>query len=262
MQSVEVMFVAAGNGKRFKREIPKALAEITDGVKCIDSSIKAAYDGLIGQYQDVQITVVVSTLHISLWNDWLTNSSRPCKIKLVAISSGLGDGHAVLSARKKWRPNVEDVIICWGDTVFTADAFAEMAKNRNDAFSTESAIVPAVLEHKPYTTLFVDENWRCKGLDSAKLGECHEHGLHDQSFFLFNKKILDRSLRIMHDVFWKNTYTSLDGELHVTQMFHYLWNIGKPARVYETTFPTSSFNTEEELATIKKGNPNEVCTTT
>jgi hypothetical protein len=110
-----------------------------------------------------------------------------------------------------------------------------------------------VLEANPYVSLLTDSALKVVGADMSKYGESHPSGWHDQSIFYFKKKDLFDALTESHCALWKNgRYIVPGGELSLLYTFHLLYNKGMSVSVYETSYPTLSFNTIEEVLTIQK----------
>jgi len=65
---------------------------------------------------------------------------------------------------------------------------------------------------------------------------------------------LVHALETLHKCFWKNgRYITQGGELSLLYAFHFLYNEGiNPVYVYETDYPTLSFNTAAEVSQIQK----------
>lgn len=173
----------------------------------------------------------------------------------VPIQSGLGDGnatlHGVLAAeRMKDATPSEDIVIAWGDVFFPhAEIIDELLAPRLQG----SGLLPAIRESNPYVSLLVNERMQCVSADFSKHGERHSMGYHDQSVFRFSLSRLKASLCVLHNALWKNgRYITLDGELSLLYSFHHLYNSNDPAYVYETQYPTLSFNTIEEVAAIQR----------
>jgi hypothetical protein len=92
----------------------------------------------------------------------------------------------------------------------------------------------------------------CVSADFSKYGEKHPSGFHDQSVFRFRKSELWESLSNLHAAFWKNgRYITPGGELSLLHAFHFMYNTEQSLQVYETDYPTLSFNTPEEVASIQ-----------
>jgi len=174
----------------------------------------------------------------------------------VPISSGLGDGHATLqgliAAEKLKDPALcDDVVIVWGDVFIPHSELVDelMAVDAHKG----AAVLPAVYEANPYVALVVDEKMNCVAADFSKHGEHNPVGFHDQSIFRFDRKRLKASLTSLHHSLWKDSrYITPGDELSLLHTFHHLYNSGEPAYVYETAYPTLTFNTIEEVISIQR----------
>jgi NDP-sugar pyrophosphorylase family protein len=242
--------------------IPKALVPITDQ-PCLTTTLQQ-----VGSKFD-RVFVVVNTIVEHQWKKYAEtlHPDLSKNVFFVPINSGLGDGHAVLwgfaGARslkderlsKQFENQAfdqlnDDIVIMWGD-VFVQ--YAELFDELLSKSITRSGILPAVLEKDPYVTLLVDDHMNCISADFSKYGEKHPTGFHDQSVFRFSRSILWSALRSIHAAFWKGgRYITPGGELSLLHAFHYLYNCNSAAHVYETSYPTLSFNTPEEVAAIQR----------
>jgi NDP-sugar pyrophosphorylase family protein len=249
----DLYIIAAGKGSRLGGNIPKALVPI-GGVPNLTRTLLAAK----GKFQNTFI--VANELIQDQWETW--NAEMQMKYSdtldykshhLVMIQSGLGDGHAALQglqASSSFTSVSEDTVICWGDAVFTSDIFNELLAKKYRGET--SGFLPAQKEATPYVTLLVDDRMRCISADFSKYGENHPSGFHDQSIFRFKRKLIEEALSFLHFSFWKNgRYITPGGELSLLYAFHFLYNVGNPAQVYETEHPTQSFNTATELDMIR-----------
>ena len=254
----DLYIIAAGKGSRMGGSLPKALIPITDNEPCLTTTLKQ-----IG-HKFLNVFIVVNVDIIDVWKKYMEEisfSSHPftLNVTLVPIKSGLGDGHAVMSAldhgihelgKKKLSPKFSnDIVICWGDVFFpNAELIDELVSR-----PLEYGVFPVVREDNPYVTLLTNEVMQCVSADFSKYGEKHPTGFHDQSVFRFNRHTLLHALYTLHNAFWKNgRYMTPGGELSLLHTFHYLFNEDTPADVYETDYPTLSFNTPEEVAEIQK----------
>lgn len=239
--------IAAGLGSRMGNiSVPKALLPITEiGKPNILNSIEKAYSHFD------KIFIIGNVLAKNTWLDFEKTLPEEWqeKVELFLIDSGLGDGHAVLSALEE-TDNVgeQNVVILWGDAYIKDDAiFSEIV-----SFSTfNSGAVPVVLEKDPYVTFLVDQHLHVTAVDFSKRGEHHATGFHDQSIFKFNKSILENTLRRLHNAYWKNgRYVTDTGELTFLYVMHFLYNEGRGVRAYPTEFPVLGYNTQEEFEKV------------
>lgn len=263
----DLYIIAAGKGSRMGGSVPKALLPIAEGIPNITTTLQQA-----GTLFD-NIFIVGNVAVKDQWEKYyLAERERfpelfafdaQCnsRVKFLYISSGLGDGHAVMQAfeeSKAYKNKSNDVVICWGDAFIEfSETFSELLNvaalaNRSRPHEV-TGVAPAVMENNPYVTLLVDSNMNCMSADFSKYGENHASGLHDQSLFYFRRDALKHALEKLHFAYWKNgRYITQGGELSLLYAFHYLYNQKSPATVYETQYPTRSFNTPAEVADIQK----------
>ena len=252
----DLYIIAAGKGSRMGGSLPKALVPIFDGEPNITTTLKQA----AGKFSNV---FVVTNEQIQ--EDWAKYfatlpSELGQNVHQISITSGLGDGHAVLAAFSKVRhlnvPTIkqsEDVVICWGDAFIQYEETFTEILSKNLWQMTSSGVIPAVREENPYVTLLVDPSMKCRSADFSKYGESHPSGFHDQSLFRFKRESLINALVALNCALWKNgRYMTPGNELSLLYAFHYLYNIGDAASVFETDYPTLSFNTPDEVASIQK----------
>jgi NDP-sugar pyrophosphorylase family protein len=251
--TADLYIVAAGNGSRLSTSIPKPLVPITQNEPCLTSTLQQ-----IGE-KFRRVFVVTNVRARDQWHRYYHSlqTYHPELARLVVdlqISSGLGDGHAtlhgLLAAERRGDPNLaQDVAIAWGDVFWP---HAELIDELYAVPLSSSGLLPAVRESDPYVALLVDDRMQCLSADFSKHGERHSSGLHDQSVFRFSRSALKASLQALHDAFWKGgRYITPGGELSLLYSFHHLYNVGKPVSVYQTDYPTLSFNTVEEVRAIQ-----------
>jgi NDP-sugar pyrophosphorylase family protein len=257
----DLYIIAAGKGSRMGGSLPKALVPINGTEPCLTTTLKQ-----IGN-KFLNVFLVVNTDIIEIWEKYLRTqvdyTEYPLdyarNVTLVPIKSGLGDGHAVMSAlesvvaelgKTKSTPKFsDDIVVCWGDVFFPHAELIDELLSR----PLKNGLFPVVREDNPYVTLITNSDMKCISADFSKYGENHPTGFHDQSIFRFNRNLLSQTLYTLHDAYWKNgRYMTPGGELSLLHTFHYLYNTESPASVYETDYPTLSFNTPEEVADIQK----------
>lgn len=249
----DLFIIAAGKGSRMKVNVPKALVPITDE-PCLTTTLQQ----LGSKFKNV---IIVTNEDIQdQWKTYFAETKQKYSALLhnvynVPISSGLGDGHAVLwglaNARAKKINVGEDIVVAWGDVFFANPEIIDELLSR-PMHPWHSGVVPAVMKPNPYVTLLVDEHMDCKSADFSKYGENHPSGLHDQSVFRFERSVLLEALNALHNAFWKNgRYITQGGELSMLYVFHHLYNTERPVVVYQTDYATLSFNTPEEVAHIQ-----------
>jgi bifunctional N-acetylglucosamine-1-phosphate-uridyltransferase/glucosamine-1-phosphate-acetyltransferase GlmU-like protein len=252
MATADLYIVAAGNGSRMNASLPKALVPITSE-PCLTTTLQQ-----IGR-KFGRVFVITNVLARDAWVNYLRHleSNYPqlsSRVIQLPIRSGLGDGHAtlqgLLAAEATNEPTLaEEVVVAWGDVFFP---HAEIIDELLAQPLPGAGLLPAVHETAPYVALLVDEQMRCISADFSKYGEVNATGFHDQSVFRFSRTALKESLRAIHNALWKgHRYITPSGELSLLYSFHQLYNSGNPLLVYETRYPTLSFNTVEEVRAIQ-----------
>ncbi len=253
MSNSDLYIIAAGNGSRMRANVPKALVPIS-GEPNLTTTLQQ-----IG-HKFGKVFVVTNVLVQDQWHFYFQGlradyPELEATVLNVPIQSGFGDGHATLQAifaaeRMKQTTPSQDVVVAWGDVFFPN---AEIIDELLGFLPKGSGILPVIRERDPYVALVVDEKMQCVSADFSKHGERHPEGLHDQSVFRFSLCHLKASLWELHKALWKNgRYIAPGGELSLLYSFHQLYNAGVPAYVYETDYPTLSFNTIEDVAVIQR----------
>lgn len=254
MTAPDLYVVAAGNGSRMNSKLPKALVPITDE-PCLTATLQQIGDKFrrVFVVTNVSASEAWQTYFRALEADYPEIAGR---VLNVPIESGLGDGHATLQgliAAEEAEGDgglSQDIIVAWGDVFFQ---HAEIIDELFTAPPGVSGLLPAVHEPNPYVALLVNEQMQCVSADFAKYGETHAAGFHDQSVFRFARHRLKQALREIHNTLWKGRrYLSASGEFSLLYSFHHLFNAGDPVYVYETRYPTLSFNTVEEVAHVQR----------
>lgn len=258
MQKTDLFIIAAGKGSRMNINIPKALVPISDGEPNLTTMLKQ-----IG-HKFRTVFIVTNENIQDQWMQYFNFSKDQDLFKNVvnvAITSGLGDGHAVMMGLNEsdkilttmQMERADDVVVCWGDVFIQYGETVDELLAHHLEVSTSAGIMPAVKEVNPYVTLLVDDALKCRSADFSKYGENHPSGFHDQSIFRFKRNHLIDSLVSLHCSLWKNgRYMTQGGELSLLYTFHYLYNFGRGVKVYETDYPTLSFNTLDEVQSIQK----------
>jgi hypothetical protein len=203
-----------------------------------------------------RVFIVVNVLVNDQWDVYARSLGVLGKnVEILPITSGLGDGHAVLQALTQTEHirdgSTSDIVVCWGDVFIQHAEIVDelLSKSLNGL----AGLIPAVQEQNPYVSLLVNPAMHCMAADFSKYGENHPTGFHDQSIFRFKRHILHAALEALHLCFWKNgRYITPGGELSLLHTFHYLYNTNDPLSVYTTDYPTRSFNTPSEVADIQK----------
>jgi len=253
MNTVDLYIVTAGDGSRMMSDEPKALARIAD-----EPCLTATLHQIAGKFRRVFIVTGVSkrdqwAMYFQELKAVYPELARP--VVNLPIKSGLGDGHAtlqgIIAAEAREGSSIAlEIVVAWGDVFFPNGAIIdELLSNPRKG----SGLLPAVNESYPYVSLRVNEEMQCLSAEFSKAGEQDLVGFHDQSVFRFNRQRLRASLCDLHNALWKNgRYITPGGELSLLYTFHQLYNAGDPAYVYETKYPTLSFNTRKEVAAIEQ----------
>ena len=271
MEKIDLFIIAAGKGSRMGGSLPKALVPINENEPNISTLLRQAN----GKFDRIFIITNVDIQED--WGNYFTSIAEDPfmrdgnfigSIYNIPIVSGFGDGHALISgvqAAKKTLQKLEEkgglpfkdisneIVFCWGDVFIQyQETFTEIL--RHDLSGTSySGWIPAVKEANPYVTLLVDPGLGVMGADFTKYGEKHPSGWHDQSIFRFNTVAICEALSFCHLAMWKNgRYLTPGNELSTLYAFHYLYNTNQKAVVYETDYPTMSFNTTDEVKAIQK----------
>ena len=256
--SADLYIIAAGKGSRMGGTLPKALVPINDGEPNLTTTLKQ-----IGSKFST-VFVIINQMMQDTWQDYidsLVGKTYGENVVFIAIKSGLGDGHAVLSAllavesmeenqnpiALKRNPS-DEVVVVWGDTFIQHAEIVDELLSKNLKVKSE-----VVMEENPYVTLLVDDGMFITSADMSKYGESHPSGWHDQSIFYFKREDLANALYTLHAALWKNgRYITPGGELSLLYTFHFLYNSESKVSLYETDYPTLSFNTPQEVASIQK----------
>lgn len=233
--------------------VPKALVPITDE-PCLTTTLQQ-----IG-HKFSNVFIVTNVLSSDQWCRYFETleANYPMLAKPIVnlpIKSGLGDGHATLQGllaaeQTKEITLAQDIVVAWGDMFFP---HAEIIDELMSIPTKGSGLLPTIYESSPYVSLLVNEEMQCVSADFSKYEEYHSTGFHDQSVFRFVRPRLRDSLCNLHNALWKNgRYISPSGELSLLYSFHQLYNSGDPAYIYETQYPTLSFNTVEQVVAIQR----------
>lgn len=233
--------IAAGNGTRMgATTIPKALYPVNNKENLwYNISSATSFDS---------IKVFVRNTDVSAFKKF--RDKYGFDFEIISIISGMGDGHAVMNALDYVED--EDVVVMWGDVHVTNNQiFDELLSAMSGADC--SLIMPVVAEDNPYVTIITDNQLNVMFADFSKLGENHNHGLHDQSIFGIRKSTVKSTLQTMHNVMWKGgRYISESQELNFMHMMHVLYANSTPAKVYITEHAVKSYNTVVEVQSIEK----------
>lgn len=242
----DILIVAAGKGSRMGDvSVPKALADVGGQPNLINT-----IDTL--NFSVDRIYVAVSSIQEAQFRKCLDEHNFLSRVRLIVIPSGLGSGHATLSALTQIdRSRNNQLIITWGDVYFNSNELilelTEVGKTMSESRTTD-LLIPCAFEHHPYLTVSVDENMNAKGV----VLEPTTPGFHDQSVFLCTSVIdFYDTLNDMHHALWNvDHYITANGEFGFLQIVPFMWNSSRAAKIYETDHTLMGYNTKEELAKI------------
>jgi bifunctional N-acetylglucosamine-1-phosphate-uridyltransferase/glucosamine-1-phosphate-acetyltransferase GlmU-like protein len=246
-----IYIIAAGNGSRLGSKIPKALYPIA-GEPNIQRTIRLVKQAIVNTDNPAEIVIVCSKQRQA---DFEALNSD---VAILPISSGLGDGHAVMTALAEqlydgtgYYKQESQSLIIWGDAVLESSGIIEEAITIE--LGLTPMMLPVVMEKDPYVSILLDNNsGDCISADFSKMGEHHPSGFHDQCIFKIKTWIIFARLEQMHAAYWKNgRYTTETKELTFLYLIHYLYNIAQAAKAYTSEFTVHSFNTVEEAARIE-----------
>lgn len=242
----DILIVAAGKGSRMGDvSIPKALADVGGQPNLINTidTLKFSVD---------KIYVAISSIQEAQFRKCLDDHDMSHDAILIVIPSGLGSGHATLSALARIdRCRKNQLIITWGDVYFDDDELilelTEVGSTMLESRTTD-LIIPCAFEQHPYLTVSVDENMNAKGV----VLEPTTPGFHDQSVFLCTCVAeFYNTLNDMHHALWNvDHYITVNGEFGFLQIVPFMWNRSRAAKIYETDHTLMGYNTKEELAKI------------
>lgn len=255
----DLYIIAAGKGSRMGGSIPKALVPLA-GQPNLTTTLQQ-----IGHKFD-NVFVVTNVEVQEPWLKYFKNLRKEFPeladmVTNIPITSGRGDGHAVMEALRvaEWMEDNDkvslndDIVIAWGDVFFPYGEIIDELL----AAKIDMGVVPVVYEKNPYVSLRMGQGMQVHSADFSKFGETAENGYHDQSVFRFNRVKLHQTLQIMNAVLSKNQkYITSNGEMSLLHVFHFVSNTSQGPRpeiqAYETKYPTLSFNTVEEVAAIQQ----------
>lgn len=258
----DVMIVAAGNGTRMgENNVPKILTPINGKPNLwntLDKLQKTPIHRvfLIVNYRNVDI--ITKSVNEYIHKNGGYDSKMTDNIKIIAIQSGRGDGHAVLEALNRLKNHSKWMFVMWGDAYITSsdifdDCVREYLCRKNEDISLPSMLVPVINEMNPYVTFVVSQHMECISADFSKRGEQHPSGFHDQCIFFCDMEPIGRHLLTLENAYFKNgRYITDSGELTFLYLIHYLCNVGQPAKALITESPVLSYNTQGEVKEIEK----------
>jgi NDP-sugar pyrophosphorylase family protein len=252
----DLLIIAAGNGTRMGNiSIPKALINI-NGTPNLENTLNKI-NGIFRRIYVVSNKKNVDKFDLFVGNYIGCNPKYNSEIRVIAIDSGKGDGHAVMEAIKEIKNLKEELtekfFILWGDAYISNNYIFEECISFDKLYDIKPMLVPVVKEDNPYVTFLTDNDMNCISVDFSKRGEKHLSGFHDQCIFLCCKTCLENSLDVLNAAYYKNgRYITDSGEMTFLYIIHYFYNIGFPARAIVTDYPQLSYNTQEEIKIIEE----------
>ena len=153
------LIICAGNQKRFKNKIPKALMKVNNK-PLLDHNID-----IMSKYCD-QVFVVCSYSNYKSFEDY----------NKIIIKSGLGCGDAVYKAIKKF--NTDDkVFILWGDSFVPSIVYDEVLKSDKSGI-----LIPCEYSDNPYVQIIENSSSKIS-VKFSKFKDDVSSGYHDLSLF-------------------------------------------------------------------------------
>lgn len=253
----DLLIIAAGNGTRMGNiSVPKALVNI-NGIPNLENTLNQV-DGIFRN-----VYIVSNKQNVDKFDSFAgkyigCHPEYNGKIRVVAIDSGKGDGHAVMEAMKQIQKIfidelTEKFFVLWGDAYISNNCIFDECISFDKLYDVKPMLVPVVKEENPYVTFLTDNDMKCISVDFSKRGEKHASGFHDQCIFLCCKTCLENSLDVLNAAYYKNgRYITDSGELTFLYLIHYFYNIDYAAIAIVTDCPQLSFNTPEEVKQIEE----------
>lgn len=240
------IILSAGKQTRFDSQLPKALMKYNTGDTVLDINIKT-----MSKFCDVIYIIINKENDNSLYT---LIKEKYDNVNLLSITSGLGDGHAVLKSLESIKYKIGDkVYLIWGDSIQDDERLFVATENAYNNMFT----LPLRYEKEPYVQ-FIVEYGLVRKVKFKKYEETVGEGYHDYSLFLFNPSIMRDVLERHHNNYWKEeeqTYISRNNELvfldiineHQDKLFPH-------AVIIDTVGSTSNnaYNTIEEYKKIIK----------
>lgn len=244
-----LLFLCSGTSSRFNGKT-KALAKIS-GTTVIEFNLKN-----VSEFD--QVYIVANETNYSEFEKLNLEN-----VKLIKIKTGNGDADSLLNALKELQKvqKLEDfentsLTFCWGDTVFLNDTiFKKLSALIKE--KSEDLLVPCSLDKNPYA--YFDFITDSGNIDGSKILKSHfkteksvEIGLHDQSIFKVNLKMLFNLLNRFKEYHFKNSNSN--SELKFLKFIDFLntENCLDVKCILMDSGNSVSFNTQLELNNIIK----------
>lgn len=231
--SKTLIIIAAGDASRMGYS-PKAAALVNNKPNLLNTVEKAE------SYFN-RIIVFSNEKYEELYKNIVGNLAE-----VLVIKSGRGCGHAVMKSIDNLPSSDREIVMCWGDVYVNDGLIFEEILNYDMEYSP--LLIPVQLEKNPYVWFKNTEMIASCAMFSKK-GEVIDEGYHDQSIFRFNSNFIGDSLHTMDMVLNRDGLYS-NGEMRFLDIVHFFYNMDHSARLYETKYPTLSYNTETELSLI------------
>lgn len=236
-----LIIIAAGNGTRMgEQTVPKVLYPILDS-----TNLERTYEFAKDLFDHIYIAVKLNDKKLF---ERFKMLNKMDKLVIVPISSGKGDGHAVLETLEHICIVDPKAILMWGDAVLQNNSILQELL---DAESEALMVFPVRFEENPYVWFAQDEDGLVSSANFSKRGEVIPEGYHDQSIFRIHTINTKIYLNQMHCCSLRNGQY-VGGELNFLHLVHYLYNFNQPSEFYETEHAVYSFNTVVEADRIEK----------
>ncbi len=227
MSNIGLIF-CAGNQKRFKNNIPKALVEVNNK-PLLDYNIN-----IMSKYCD-DVYVVCSFNNYKFFTNY----------KTIVIKSGLGCGDAVYKAVKNFKTD-DKIFILWGDSYSPSLVYDEILKSNDSGI-----LIPCEYSENPYVQII--ENNSKISVRFSKFKDVVSPGYHDLSLFYGPAGLILSGCQHFRELFYdrKNNTYNIDhhgNEFNFLDIFNYSRVYGKI--IYDYRFKSLSFNTEEEFNSL------------
>lgn len=164
MSGINIIIIAAGEGKRMKSPIPKVLHKIAGRTMLgmIYDSVKSSIGG-----KNYNIVSVVSKQMLSEYNHLLDKDNS---ITYVEQKERLGTGHAVMAALSHLNKNFDKTIILYGDTPNVQNIISGML-NKSSKSELVITVFKTVDLTQKYGRIITDKDLALKCVEFADANE-------------------------------------------------------------------------------------------
>jgi len=235
---------AAGKSSRFGG-FPKAFCGL-EKIKNVENTICLAKR----HFKEIYLVVNKET--------YASGIADGLNANVVSIVTGQGDADSILKATKLIMDKLEEdtITACWGDAVFLSDEpFKEIAAGMASWSPNSPVLVGCSIDSNPYAWFDIDGRKIAFSHFKKREENLCERGLHDQSIFVFDTKILVGYLErykqhLGLDKYSEDSYDAARGEMGLLDAL--TWFYAQPdMKAAEFCKLTSGrvmgFNTPEEL---------------